>query len=101
MIDKDEAMEAPASWDDVEEFRALQTSGLLWLINTTVFHPRGFALGMVPGKDEGPDGPYYGWKLLGDGSEAWVMPADETTDECFRAAEAYFAAHRKADTHAA
>lgn len=57
----------------------LREDGLLWLINRTVFHPRGFALSVHP------DGKLY---LEGDGSEPWVfkdepgMKARE--NECFR-----------------
>lgn len=58
----------------------IRESGLLWLINTSVFHPRGFALG-VSG-----DGQIF---LLGDGSEAWRFDLDdEVTDDLFRKAQA-------------
>lgn len=57
----------------------LKTSGLLWLINRVVFHPRGFALGLVR-----VDGEYVGWRLLGDGSEVWKFDGDED-DEFARA----------------
>lgn len=43
------------------EFR---TAGLLWLINTVVFHPRGYAIGIGPN-------PGDGWMLQGDGRERW------------------------------
>ena len=64
--------------------------GLLWLINTTVFHPRGFALGM---KADG-SGPV----LLGDGSEPYSFdPDDEPTPATkMAAAEALFARIRAA-----
>lgn len=65
-------------------FSELRDSGLLWLINRTVFHPRGFALGLVT--DE--TGAVVGWLLEGDGSEPWMFsPAFEEV-ELFRAAEA-------------
>lgn len=54
----------------------LSESGLLWLINKAVFHPRGFALAL--------DGDR--WILLGHGDEPWSFP--ETVDrEKFLAAE--------------
>jgi hypothetical protein len=65
----------------------LQESGLLWLINRVVFHPRGFALGLVIGEG----GAVVGWRLQGDGSETWRFEGFDE-DELFRAAEATFAA---------
>lgn len=50
-------------------FSELRDTGLLWLINRVVFHPRGFALGIT----HDADGNATGWTLLGDGSEAWIM----------------------------
>ena len=74
-------------------FKELSETGLLWLINVSVFHPRGYALGLHPG----PTGEYIGWSLLGDGTESWYMsePTDEqhaagarTHDELFALAKA-------------
>jgi hypothetical protein len=67
----------------------LQDSGLLWLINRTVFHPRGFSLGL--GLDG--NGNVICWKLYGDGSEPWTMDSPEPQ---FEAAEATLAAQREA-----
>lgn len=61
-------------WDELRE------AGLLWLINRTVFHPRGFALALVRRGDQ-----IVGWRLLGDGSEVWSMAGPED-DEFQRAA---------------
>lgn len=61
-------------WD---EFR---TSGLLWLVNTSVFHPRGYAIAMA----YDADGACTGWKLRGDGTEVWEF-GPKTTDEQFEA----------------
>ena len=52
---------------------ALKDSGLLWLINRVVFHPRGFALALHE-----EDGTIVGWSLQGDGSEPWSF---STTSE--------------------
>jgi hypothetical protein len=60
----------------------LRTSGLLWLINRAVFHPRGFALAL----HFNPDGEVTGWELLGDGHEVWVMAPPE--DDNFQRAQA-------------
>jgi hypothetical protein len=56
-------------------FGDLRDTGLLWLINRVVFHPRGFALGLV----RGGDGQIVGWRLLGDGTEVWHFEGDEDT----------------------
>lgn len=67
----------------------LSADGLLWLINATVFHPRGFALGQDTGTGE--------FFLLGDGGEAWQFAPDGTADEKFEAVEALFARARVGD----
>lgn len=66
--------------DDVRPFHELRKLGLLWLINTTVFHPRGYAIGLAY---DGPNGTgnVIGWQLFGDGSERWSFGADEVTSE--------------------
>ena len=58
--------------------------GILWLINTTVFHPRGFALSMD--LDTGK------FKLMGDGSERWVFDEIDSVlmDKRFLAVERAF-----------
>jgi len=68
----------------------LQDSGLLWLINRAVFHPRGYALGLAV-----KDGEVVGWRLRGDGTQPWTM---DTPEPEFAAAEATLAAQRKAGT---
>lgn len=73
------------------EFVDLQESGLLWLINRVVFHPRGFALGMV--KSE-PDRDLLGWVLLGDGRMPWTF--DDEGDYLARV-NRLFAARTSAD----
>lgn len=63
----------------------LATSGLLWLINTSVLHPRGYALAI--GFND--DGECDGWRIVGDGSEPWQFGCDDETqkmlDERFKA----------------
>lgn len=59
----------------VRSFNEWLDNGLLWLINTTVFHPRGYALGL--GKDQ--FGNVMGWELFGDGTEPWQFACDDTT----------------------
>jgi hypothetical protein len=87
-------MAEPRSFDE------LRPTGLLWLINVTVFHPRGYALALHF-DDDGPNPKVCtGWSLMGDGSESWSMgdPPPEaiaagamTPDDCFRAAAALLA----------
>lgn len=64
-------------------FEDLRDSGLLWLINRVVFHPRGWALGMVY-----REGELVGWSLEGDGREAWQYGLDENIEnDLFEAAQ--------------
>ena len=78
----------------VRPFEDLSPSGLLWLINRVVFHPRGYALAL-----EADDaGTITGWKLLGDGREPWTM-GDEV-DEA-NAARVFLDVHRSYGTAAA
>jgi hypothetical protein len=69
----------------VRPFEDLRTTGLLWLINTTVFHPRGYALAL----HFEDDGSVSGWSILGDGEEAWQFGTDEDSvarvDSAFQA----------------
>lgn len=69
-------------------FAELSDSGLLWLINRTVFHPRGYALALHV-----EDGVAQGWELLGDGGEVWAYSEDE--DDCYTRAEDTFARARR------
>lgn len=66
----------------------LLEDGLLWLINKTVFHPRGFALGYTPETGE--------FELWGNGDEPWGY-ANVDEDAKFRAVEAAFAKVRAAE----
>jgi hypothetical protein len=62
----------------------LRESGLLWLINRTVFHPRGYALSLHYEGDRA-----VGWSLEGDGTEAWRYGMDDDEErEVFARAEA-------------
>ncbi|MGW4757743.1 hypothetical protein [Streptomyces chartreusis] len=70
----------------------LRDSGLLWLINRTVFHPRGLALALAFGEA----GEVTGWRLIGDGSEPmWFSPDDEP--RLFAAAQATLAAAQRGE----
>ena len=63
-------------------FEDLQETGLLWLVNTTTFHPRGYALALV----YGDDGALEGWTIVGDGTQAWMFDKDDPDiDRCFDA----------------
>ena len=69
--------------------RELSESGLLWLINAVVFHPRGFALALSMDTHTGE---VTGWDVIGDGCEPWRYAED--MDQRFTAAEATLAAAR-------
>ena len=70
----------------------LRVDGLLWLINTVVFHPRGFALAV--------DSETGAFSLMGDGSERWAFEESQDVtdpvggDALWAAAEAAFARAR-------
>jgi hypothetical protein len=70
-------------------FDELQATGLLWLINRTVFHPRGFALGLVYS-----DGEVAGWALQGDGRDPYRYGDDIDEPDLLAAVEHEFAARR-------
>lgn len=80
-----------ADSSDFRPFSELMDTGLLWLINSVVFHPRGFALSLFRNQVSGD---VEGWCLKGDGTEPWVMPDDDVTQMRWEAAEATFACHR-------
>lgn len=62
----------------------LSESGLLWLINRVVFHPRGFRLTLVANTETGEA---TGWELQGDGTEPhWFT--EEADRDRFAKAEA-------------
>lgn len=64
-------------------FRELRDGGLLWLINTTVFHPRGYALQLHIDEHGEP----YGWSLTGDGTEPWSFTPGPDIDKAFKNAQ--------------
>lgn len=83
----------------VRPFSELRSTGLLWLINAQVLHPRGYALSLAFRSDD-PDGvgEPLGWSILGDGSERWAYAEEapnydgrkmsDALDECFAAIKA-------------
>lgn len=79
----------------IRPWTELRDSGLLWLINRSVFHPQGLALGIA----FTDDGEAIGWSLLGDGSEPmWFSPDDEP--QYFAAARATLAEAGRGGTDA-
>ncbi len=78
---------APDTPPTARPFEELTESGLLWLINASVLHPRGVALALV--FDDA--GHATGWRLLGDGGEPWSFPDGPEIHERFRAANATIA----------
>lgn len=53
-------------------FSEMADNGVLWAVNRTLFHPRGFALWF--GTDE--HGVSLGWGIDGDGTEPWSFGPD-------------------------
>lgn len=79
----------PAPVPDYRPLLELSESGLLWLINRVVFHPRGLALALYQEGDEA-----RGWKLLTTSEdEPFTYPA-AVDNEGFRRAEATLRATR-------
>lgn len=89
-----EAHETSVNPSTIRPWIELKSSGLLWLLNASVLHPRGFALALVrdPRSRE-----IVGWRLLGDGSEPWRFDGAESgsCDQNFADVEALFACAKK------
>jgi hypothetical protein len=69
---------------DFRGFEELSDTGILWLINRVVFHPRGFAMSI----HIDAEGKYDGWNIEGDGSEIWRFSLD-SDDKKFIAVEEF------------
>lgn len=68
----------------VRELGDLIETGVLWLINVSVFMPRGYAIVLI--RDE--DKVVVGWSLVGAGTEPWQF--DRSCDDRFQAVMALF-----------
>lgn len=64
--------------------------GLLWLINSTVFWPRGFSLGLSIPKDDSIEPYLAGYEIMGDGSKTWSVSSKEVETARSAAVEALF-----------
>lgn len=64
---------------DGRPFEELIETGLLWLINTSVLHPRGYALAIHFDESQRATG----WSILGDGTTPWTMPNDQIINDLF------------------
>lgn len=69
-------------------FEAMITSGMLWLINTSVFHPRGLALAL----NFNEQGEATSWGLIGKGDEPYLFD-EETSVERFRWAQEFLSGY--------
>ncbi|MDX2694959.1 hypothetical protein [Streptomyces ipomoeae] len=74
----------PQVHEELQPLSELRSSGLLWLINRVVFHPRGLALALY----QEEDGQITGWQLLtaGEGEPFSFTNRDDETG--YRRAEA-------------
>lgn len=76
----------------------LSDTGLLWLINSSVFWPRGYSLGLVCKRDpddrsaEATD--VVGFQILGDGTVAWLPSSEAKATERLQAVTEFFASLR-------
>jgi len=71
-------------------------NGLLWLVNATVFWPRGFALGLAFREDPANGDEYLaGYNIEGDGTEPFAASTEEMAQQRFEAVEALFARLKK------
>lgn len=74
----------PRQCTDLQALSELSPSGLLWLINRVVFHPRGLALAL----NAEDDGEITGWLLLAaDEGEPFSFP-DRDDETGYKRAEA-------------
>lgn len=69
----------------------LGDAGLLWLINETVFWPRGFCLTVGTNAETGENV----WWLEGDGTEPWQVSKPESAQRRFQQANAFLASVAK------
>lgn len=62
--------------DAVMRLKQFQDDGLVWLVNTALLHPRGYALCVHKDTDGNP----VGLSILGDGSEPWCFAPEDAAD---------------------
>lgn len=65
----------------------MRDNGLLWLINATCFHPRGYALTFT----QEEDGSISGIGISGDGKEPWYFDDEAKMQQNFDAANSFLA----------
>lgn len=70
---------AELNLDDAARARLkkFQDDGLVWLVNTSVLHPRGLALA-IHLDDAGEP---LGLSIVGEGDEPWIFGDDQVDDE--------------------
>lgn len=78
----------------VRSFDEFRLNGLLWLINASVFHPRGYAVGFSYDDEGNVDG----WVLLGQGDEPWRF--DGSADGMLNKVSAFFEQAREQSLYA-
>lgn len=72
----------PGPPGDLRPLQELVDSGLLWLVNRCVFHPRGLALGLFV-----EEGEVLGWRLLAADADQPFAFADPQDTDGYRRAE--------------
>lgn len=77
------------TYGEVRPFSDLRPTGLLWLINRSLLHPRGYALALHYPEDATTEAILagevepIGWSIEGDGTETWRYDDDLDEDERF------------------
>lgn len=66
-----------------------QKSGALWLVNATLWHPRGYAMLMYYPDDTFSES--IGYKIVGEGKRPWTTPVNlREINEAFRKFKALY-----------
>ncbi len=73
--------------EPVFTFGVLRESGVVWMINAAVFHPRGYTLALCYPEGTADDVwvEPIGWSILGDGSAPRQFQHDDTLDYALQA----------------
>lgn len=58
--------------DQRQAIREFKDTGLLWLVNTSVMHPRGYAIAVTVAEDGEP----IAMSVVGDGTEPWCFDGE-------------------------
>jgi hypothetical protein len=77
----------PEAVSETFSFEEFRDKGVLFLLNTAVFHPRGMAVEWVYDKDDRTV--LVGWRVRGDGTEVWSFMKSDELDDVFARSQAF------------